>query len=181
MSRKSLGWGRRPLSARERAKQLWSPRDPSHTPLLVAHVLIAVLGLGSIASVAIVSTTARRVGRDSTGALPWLGPLLRYGAFSLAAVLATGVHAGGIRGERRRARRGNRTQRRPGFRNTRAKRTARARPLRRERTVRCGPARRRGWSRSSRLLPRGCRTPAILGAARRRAQDRTLKSFKQPG
>jgi hypothetical protein len=62
-----------------------------HTPVLVAHVLVAVLGLGSIASVAIVSTTARRAERDSTGVLPWLYPLLRYAAFSLVAVLATGV------------------------------------------------------------------------------------------
>jgi hypothetical protein len=62
-----------------------------HTPVLVAHVLIAVLGLGSIASVAIVSATARRVGRSSTGVLPWIGSLLRYATFSLAAVLTTGV------------------------------------------------------------------------------------------
>jgi len=62
-----------------------------HTPVLVAHVLIAVLGLGSIASLAIVSATARKVGRSSAAVLPLLGPLLRYGAFSLAAMLGTGI------------------------------------------------------------------------------------------
>jgi hypothetical protein len=61
-----------------------------HTPVLIAHVLIAVLGLGSIASLAIVSATARNLGRSSA-ALPWLGPLFRYGTFSLAAVLGTGI------------------------------------------------------------------------------------------
>ena len=61
------------------------------TPVLIAHVLIAVLGLGSIASVAIVSATARRVGHGSIAVLPWLGPLLRYATISLVAVLATGV------------------------------------------------------------------------------------------
>src|SRR4029453_17328823 len=34
-----------------------------YTPVLVAHVLVAVLGLGSIASIAVVAATARRVGR----------------------------------------------------------------------------------------------------------------------
>jgi hypothetical protein len=62
-----------------------------HTPVLVVHVLVAVVGLGSITSVAIVAATARRAGRGSAAVLPWLGPLLRYSAVSLAAVLATGV------------------------------------------------------------------------------------------
>jgi hypothetical protein len=65
-----------------------------YTSVLVVHVLVAVLGLGSIASVAIVAATAGRVGRRSTGALTWLGPLLRYSAFSLAAMLATGMLLG---------------------------------------------------------------------------------------
>lgn len=69
-----------------------------YTSVLVVHVLVAVLGIGSIASVAIVATTARRVGRGSTGALTWLGPLLRYSAFSLAAMLATGSLLGLISG-----------------------------------------------------------------------------------
>jgi hypothetical protein len=59
--------------------------------LIVAHVLVAVLGLGSIASVAIVAATARRAGSGSTGASVWLGPLLRCSELSLAAMLATGV------------------------------------------------------------------------------------------
>jgi hypothetical protein len=65
-----------------------------YTSVLVVHVLVAVLGLGSIASVAIVAATAGKVGRGSTGALTWLGPLLRYSAFSLAAMLATGILLG---------------------------------------------------------------------------------------
>ena len=59
--------------------------------ILVAHVIIAVLGLGSIASVAILAATARRAGRGSQGASVWLCPLLRCSALSLAAMLATGV------------------------------------------------------------------------------------------
>ena len=62
-----------------------------YTPVLVVHVLVAILGLGSIASVAIVAATARRVGRGTTEVLPWLSPLLRYSAFSLAAMLVTGI------------------------------------------------------------------------------------------
>ena len=61
------------------------------TSLLVTHVLVAVLGLGSIASVAIVAATTRRAARGSTGASVWLGPLLRCSALSLAAMLATGL------------------------------------------------------------------------------------------
>jgi len=57
----------------------------------VAHVLVATLGLGSIAAVAIVAATARRVERGSTGALIWIGPLLRCSALSLAAMMATGI------------------------------------------------------------------------------------------
>jgi hypothetical protein len=65
-----------------------------YTSLLVVHVLIAILGLGSIASIAIVAATAGRDGRRPAEALPWLGPLLRYSAFSLAAMLATGILLG---------------------------------------------------------------------------------------
>ena len=61
-----------------------------YTYLLVAHVLVAVLGLGSIAAVAIVAATAQRVERRSAGALMWLGPLLRCSAFSLPAMMLTG-------------------------------------------------------------------------------------------
>jgi hypothetical protein len=60
-------------------------------PTLVAHVLVAVLGLGSVASIAIVAALARKGRRDSAEVLPWLIPLLRYSAFSLGAMLATGI------------------------------------------------------------------------------------------
>jgi uncharacterized membrane protein len=62
-----------------------------YIPVLVIHVLIAILGLGSVASVALVATTARRSGRAWKDVSAWLGPLLRYSAFSLAAMLVTGV------------------------------------------------------------------------------------------
>jgi len=61
------------------------------TPTLVAHVLVAVLGLGSVVSIAIVTALARKGGRDSAEVLPWLVPLLRYSAFSLGAMLASGI------------------------------------------------------------------------------------------
>ena len=60
-----------------------------YTPVLVVHVLVAVLGLGLIASVA--AATARRASRGSTDISACLGTLLRYSAFSLAAMLVTGV------------------------------------------------------------------------------------------
>jgi hypothetical protein len=59
--------------------------------LLATHALAAVLGLGSIASVAIVASKARRAGRGLTEVSIWLGPLLRYSALGLAAMLVTGV------------------------------------------------------------------------------------------
>jgi hypothetical protein len=60
-------------------------------PALVIHVVVAVLGLGSIVSIAVVSAAARKAGRGSTEILAWLAPLLRYSAFSLAAMLVTGI------------------------------------------------------------------------------------------
>jgi len=62
-----------------------------YVPVLVMHVLVAVLGLGSIASVAVVAAAARKAGRDSRDVSAWLSPLLRYSAFCLAAMLVTGV------------------------------------------------------------------------------------------
>jgi hypothetical protein len=62
-----------------------------YIPVLVMHVLVAVLGVGSIASLAVLSGTARRTGRGATDASVWLGPLLRYSAVSLGAMLATGA------------------------------------------------------------------------------------------
>lgn len=60
-------------------------------PVLVLHVLVAVLGLGSTASVAIVATTARKTGRGATDVVAAVRPLLRYSALSLAAMLVTGL------------------------------------------------------------------------------------------
>jgi hypothetical protein len=65
-----------------------------YTSVLVVHVLVAVLGLGSIASIAIVAATAGRAGRRAADALTWLGLLLRYSALSLGAMLATGILLG---------------------------------------------------------------------------------------
>jgi hypothetical protein len=62
-----------------------------YIPVLVMHVLVAVLGVGSIASLALLSGIARRAGRGSTDPSAWLGPLLRYSAVSLGAMLATGA------------------------------------------------------------------------------------------
>ncbi len=61
------------------------------TSALVAHVLVAVLGLGSVVSIAIVTALARKDRRDSAEVLLWLVPLLRYSAFSLGAMLVTGI------------------------------------------------------------------------------------------
>ena len=59
--------------------------------LLVTHVAVAVIGLGSISSVALVATVTRRAGNDAREAAAWVRPLLRYAAFCLAAMLATGI------------------------------------------------------------------------------------------
>jgi hypothetical protein len=59
--------------------------------ILVVHVIVAVLGLGSITSVAIVAAIARRGDRAWTEVSTWLSPLLRYSALSLAAMLVTGI------------------------------------------------------------------------------------------
>src|SRR5882724_11968628 len=61
------------------------------TSAVVSHVLVAVLGLGSVVSIAIVTALARKGGRDSAEVVPWLTPLLRCSAFSLGAMLATGI------------------------------------------------------------------------------------------
>ncbi len=62
-----------------------------YTPVLVVHVLVAVLGLGSVASVALVAATARKAGRGVTDVSPWLGPLLRYSAVCLGVMFITGI------------------------------------------------------------------------------------------
>lgn len=56
---------------------------------LVLHVVVAVLGLGSITSIAIIAATARRNQRTAE-ALSWLGPLLRVSIISLVALLLSG-------------------------------------------------------------------------------------------
>jgi uncharacterized membrane protein len=62
-----------------------------YIPVLVTHVIVATLGVGSIASLAIVASAARRAGSAARDASAWLQPLLRYSAFSLAAMLVTGI------------------------------------------------------------------------------------------
>jgi hypothetical protein len=61
------------------------------TLMLVLHVLVAVLGLGSMLSIAVVALITRRAGRGPGEELPWIAPLLRLSAFSLATMLATGI------------------------------------------------------------------------------------------
>jgi hypothetical protein len=56
-----------------------------YTPLLVVHVVIAVLGVGSLASVAVLAASGR------TQLLTSIPPLLRYSAISLGAMLITGI------------------------------------------------------------------------------------------
>jgi hypothetical protein len=58
---------------------------------LVTHVLVAILGLGSVVSVALMAATVRRSGRGAVEAALWIRPLLRLSAFSLAGMLLTGV------------------------------------------------------------------------------------------
>jgi hypothetical protein len=60
-------------------------------PLLVTHVVVSVLGLGSILSIALVAATVRRSRKASADVSAWLGPLLRMSGWSLAAMLLTGV------------------------------------------------------------------------------------------
>lgn len=65
--------------------------SPLYNLVLVTHVVIAILGVGSIASVAIVAATARKAGHAPAQALVWIAPLLRYSIYSLAAMLVTGI------------------------------------------------------------------------------------------
>jgi hypothetical protein len=62
-----------------------------YAPMLVVHVIVAVLGVGSIAAIALVAATARRVDDAAVQVSAWLAPLLRYSAFSLAVMLMTGI------------------------------------------------------------------------------------------
>jgi hypothetical protein len=58
--------------------------------MLVLHVVVGILGIGSIASVAILATTARKSGRGAAETFSWLRPLLRTSAVSLGVMLVTG-------------------------------------------------------------------------------------------
>jgi len=60
-------------------------------PSLVLHVVVAVVGLGSILAVAIVATAMRRAPHGPIAMTPWLGPLLRSSAISLGVMFATGI------------------------------------------------------------------------------------------
>ncbi len=62
-----------------------------YTSILVLHVLVAVLGLGSIVSIAILALVTRKTGDIPADLVQWLSPLLRLSAVSLAAMLITGV------------------------------------------------------------------------------------------
>jgi hypothetical protein len=62
-----------------------------YVPVLAAHVLVSVLGVGSVAAVAVVAATARRARSATASALPAIGSLLRYSAISLAVMLVTGI------------------------------------------------------------------------------------------
>jgi hypothetical protein len=58
--------------------------------MLVFHVVVGVLGIGSILSVAILATMARRRRCGTAEAFSWLRPLLRSSGVSLGAMLVTG-------------------------------------------------------------------------------------------
>jgi len=58
---------------------------------LLTHVLVAILGLGSVVSVALMAATVRRTGRGAVEAAAWIRPLLRLSAFSLAGMLLSGI------------------------------------------------------------------------------------------
>jgi hypothetical protein len=60
-------------------------------PLLALHASTAVVGLGSILSVALVAAAARRAGGGSAEASTWLRPLLRFSGISLGTMLVTGI------------------------------------------------------------------------------------------
>jgi uncharacterized membrane protein len=58
---------------------------------LLTHVLVAILGLGSVVCIALIAAAARRTGRNTAEAAASLRPLLRLSAFSLAVMLISGV------------------------------------------------------------------------------------------
>ena len=60
-------------------------------PTLVLHVVVAVMGLGTIVSVPIVAAAARRNRQNTKEIFSWLSPLLRLSAVSLAVMLVTRI------------------------------------------------------------------------------------------
>ena len=58
---------------------------------LLTHVLVAILGLGSVVCIALIAAAARRAGRNAAEAAAGLRPLLRLSAFSLAIMLISGM------------------------------------------------------------------------------------------
>ena len=60
-------------------------------PILVLHVVIAVLGLGSILSVALVAAATRKAGPGAVHVSVALAPLLRLSAICLGAMFVTGI------------------------------------------------------------------------------------------
>lgn len=62
-----------------------------YRPRLVLHVLIAVLGVGSIGTVTLVAWSARRIVPRPTQVPQWFGPVLQYSGISLALMMVTGV------------------------------------------------------------------------------------------
>jgi hypothetical protein len=60
-------------------------------PILVLHVVVAVVGLGSILSVALIAAASRKAGHGSADVSASLAPLLRFSAISLGIMLVTGI------------------------------------------------------------------------------------------
>jgi hypothetical protein len=60
-------------------------------PTLVLHVVVAVLGVGSVVSVPIFARTAQRTPYGAPVVLSWLSSLLRYSTISLVVMLVTGI------------------------------------------------------------------------------------------
>lgn len=65
--------------------------SPLYAATLVAHVLVAVLGLGTITAIALGAVVSRRGGLSWPEAAHWFRPLLRCSVASLAAMLLSGL------------------------------------------------------------------------------------------
>jgi hypothetical protein len=63
----------------------------AYTLAVVVHVVVAVLGVGQLGAIAVAASAARRSGAAEPQAATWLGLLLRYTRWSLAAMFATGI------------------------------------------------------------------------------------------